>query len=497
MSETTEKTTPVVEKKVVEKRVVEFPPRTEVLAKMEQRFVKTEDVVNILYSGAMTGKNVILYGRGGHAKSEMSTEFFKILGVTPFVQTCNNGLTEEKLFGGMNMKALKEEGKINYLVEHSFMEHEFVIFEELFDAPARTLLSLKDIITSGEFRMGDQQVKIKTRFIVCCTNRSRKEIAADESIKALLERFPLEWKVEWKEEEYNAKEYFMMMQKVLPQTKYFDKLLVSHVIQLMKESGQFVSPRTAIHAAQLVSACGESYLKYLADFPEALLEKVIKPAMQKAEEEVIKVAKEQFEANHILKYYIEDTVYTRTGVDIVLRSAALHGKNVPMVFDNLTTVARATPELTKIIDQFKAAPTLAANALKDHYQKNFENITEFIAAYEDFYNQNLELARRENDAVLKDYFISNGKMKSSGHEIAKKMSVHLSNTNSLKKKVESFKLMLGSLGSLGNFAVSGEDYATALFKAAGITANPKAVMDDTSFTKLSAYLASNLNFINI
>ncbi len=95
------------------------------------------------------------------------------------------------------MKLFNKTGEIQYLVENSFMNHEYVIFEEAFDAPVYVLTILKDILTSRELRNGHQVFPIKTKMIVICTNHSRSVIADDLSIKALMERFPLELEVKW------------------------------------------------------------------------------------------------------------------------------------------------------------------------------------------------------------------------------------------------------------------------------------------------------------
>jgi hypothetical protein len=54
------------------------------------------------------------------------------------------------------------------------MNHEYVVFEEMMDAPDFILEQLKDILSSGEFRNGTQVYPIKTRFIVCNTNKTRR-----------------------------------------------------------------------------------------------------------------------------------------------------------------------------------------------------------------------------------------------------------------------------------------------------------------------------------
>src|SRR5688572_19733587 len=118
---------------------------------LNSRFVFVDKVAEILEIGVKTKKNVFLYGRGGHAKSEIMDAFLKYYdpqGENSFVQACGEGLSEDKLFGGMNLQKFHKTGEIEYLVENSFMNYKYVVFEELLDSRMNVILSLKDILTS-------------------------------------------------------------------------------------------------------------------------------------------------------------------------------------------------------------------------------------------------------------------------------------------------------------------------------------------------------------
>lgn len=257
-----------------------------------QKFINVDEVAEILEIGFVTNKNVFLYGRGGHAKSEIIQEFLKHVdpsGENSFVQACGEGLSEEKLFGGLNLQKFQKTGEIEYLVENSFMNKRFVVFEELLDSRMNVLLSLKDILTSGIFRQGKQQFKIKTEFIVCLTNRTKQEVAEDNSIKALLERFPLEMKVEW--DKYEAQDYMNMFQKVLGNR--MEK--VAGICQTINESGDFISPRTAIHMGQVFQKTGSlAALKYFGATKD-VIEKVEKLEREREQAQYIERKAKEFE----------------------------------------------------------------------------------------------------------------------------------------------------------------------------------------------------------
>ncbi len=226
------------------------------------KFVYVSDLKRALDIAFETGENIILCGKGGHGKSEYTEYFFEQRGIEPFVKTMGSGTTTDSLFGGINIKELNATGKLEYLVENSFMNHEYVVFEELLDAPDYILEQLKDIITSGKFRNGTQIFDIKTKLIVCCTNKDREEFAKNDSLRALMERFPLEYKVEW--QQYTTTTYEFMFNSVFG--KPFKEL--SYILEKLAQNGTKVSPRTAVKTARILDQYkGDmTCLNFISDF---------------------------------------------------------------------------------------------------------------------------------------------------------------------------------------------------------------------------------------
>jgi hypothetical protein len=247
----------------------------EITQKMSKRFAYSEEVASCLFTSYKSEEHVVLYGPGGHGKSEMSLEFFDSLGIKPFVQALGPGTTTEQLLGGMDMKLFNKTGEIQYLVENSFMNHEYVIFEEAFDAPVYVLTILKDILTSRELRNGHQVFPIKTKMIVICTNHSRSVIADDLSIKALMERFPLELEVKW--QSYHEANYQTMFNIVFgSSTTVKDYNVISKLCGTLYSEGTTISPRTAVKMAKIYSTVGAAGLKFFADVPKSAYEELAK-----------------------------------------------------------------------------------------------------------------------------------------------------------------------------------------------------------------------------
>ena len=239
-----------------------------------EKFVFMDKTVSILNVGFSTAKNVILYGPGGHGKSEITLDFLKAKGINPFIQTMGTGMTTDRLFGGLDIPTFETTGKIEYLVHNSFMNHEYVIFEELFDAPDFILEQLKDILSSGVFRNGTQIFPINTKFIICCTNRTRDEFSKNMSLKALMERFPLELNVIW--DNYTEISYNKLLESKFGEGEVDP--VIPYLLQEYAKNGITISPRVAVTAYQVYDECGPESLSFIAEFAKkpSLISEAIK-----------------------------------------------------------------------------------------------------------------------------------------------------------------------------------------------------------------------------
>lgn len=220
---------------------------------LDTSFVFYEEVAEILAVALAAKKNVILWGPGGHAKSAMVTAVVRGLGIEAetFVQSFGEGLDEAALWGGLDFGKLETEKVLEYFPTNSFLARRIAVFEEVFDAPASVLLSLKDALTAGELRKGSQRFPMTTQVIIGCTNREPAEISdLGPAAAALVERFPLQLRVAWPS--YTAADYAAMFAKVsAPRLNGFTPIL-AEVIGKAVADGHFVSPRTAIHARDAV-----------------------------------------------------------------------------------------------------------------------------------------------------------------------------------------------------------------------------------------------------
>lgn len=222
-------------------------------------FVFVEEIARVLSLAFAGKKNVIIFGPAGHGKSEMVQAIIDGLELKDetFYQFFGEGMDESRLFGGLNFKKLEDEKILEYFPEKSFLNSRVAVFEELFDAPASVLLALKDVLTAKELRNGSQRFKMRTEIIICLTNKEPNEISElGPAAHALIERFPLQLNLKWKD--YSSKSYLAMFEKVAlrlggPVMNGF-KAVLAEILSKATAEGNFVSPRTAVHAFQVCQA---------------------------------------------------------------------------------------------------------------------------------------------------------------------------------------------------------------------------------------------------
>lgn len=225
-------------------------------------YVFMDKTFTVLEVGMKTNKNVVLYGPGGFGKSEYALEYLYEKGISPYIITMGKGMSTDRLFGGLNVKEYEFSGKIEYLIENSFMNHEYVIFEEMMDAPDYILEQLKDILSSGQYRNGSQVFNIKTKFIIACTNKSREEFSKNDSLKALMERFPLELNVIW--DNFTEITYNTLLEKRFGVNKVDP--IIPFLLQEFTRNGITISPRIALDCYDIYEECGPDSLIYIAEF---------------------------------------------------------------------------------------------------------------------------------------------------------------------------------------------------------------------------------------
>lgn len=258
-----------------------------ILVRPLNTFVYMDKTFRCLTLAFMTKKNAFLFGPGGHGKSEAVVAWYRNKGIEPFVVACHNEMTVPELFGGFDVKKFEADGVMHALVDNGFINHEYVIFEELGDLPDGCLAALKDTLTSGIFRNGDQQVPIKTKFIVGCSNRTYEEIGKNQSLNAAMERFPMTHEVKW--DSYLAANYKNLIAATHnqdPAKFVVDEIFLSLLEKIGVELKKPISPRIALVAYDVLMASNGNFddLTFVKDMDSPKVKTLIADVVIEAEQ---------------------------------------------------------------------------------------------------------------------------------------------------------------------------------------------------------------------
>jgi len=231
--------------------------------RMSTRFVFAEQTARDLYAAIITQRHIILWGPGGHAKSAMAEEAIKLMMPDPskfyqdtYMASCSGRMDATPFVGYTDIKKLREDGKHSTILEETvFVQSQYAILEEGFDAPDDLLLSLKDGLQRGYICVNGQCLQNKLKTLVICTNVNPKEWAGEDmSRNALLGRFALQTKVEWPA--YTAKEFGEMFTTIGT-----PDLVVSELAARCHTTGFKISPRDSVMMKQLYDTVGVEALQ--------------------------------------------------------------------------------------------------------------------------------------------------------------------------------------------------------------------------------------------
>lgn len=220
-----------------------------------------------------TETNLILYGKGGYGKSELSKQVLEDNGLKVSTIVGHSGTQVEQLFGIPNMKKLMDESEYEIAFEKSpFQNADVLILEEFLDVPPDVSAALKDVVSAGGYRSKDKFIASKVKFIIICTNKSPKDMESTDSYNAFyLERFPLHHEVVWKN--HPAKYYY----DLFVSNTELEETAIGTISQICEKAA--VSPRLALKASEFYTKT-KSYkdIKFINGFTslntEALSENI-------------------------------------------------------------------------------------------------------------------------------------------------------------------------------------------------------------------------------
>lgn len=332
----------------------------------------------------MTG-NLILFGPGGYGKTEMAEMFLTVAtGKRPFVVNMNSATSPNEIFGGLNLEKFRNGEGVQYLIENSFMEHEWVIFEEGLEPRPKSLSALKYLMTSLRFvPPGQKEIAVKTRGIIVVTNIDTEVFKADQDTAAFLERFPIEYRVSW--DRATAADKVSAIHKVIqkfdpignvqPNQRttiatyaFHNKLsprMIGRIVQALNSVHQMTGGSGGI-SSNTFDRVGEMFGWNLTDngkLSEEMKDKICKENAEKtraALSEIIKNVRNSINTYNRIKDHLDDPRYViKLADEIALQIQIARGINDKSV--NL----RLNPEFGKYADELASWTAAEAGKLLD------------------------------------------------------------------------------------------------------------------------------------
>jgi len=103
----------------------------------------------------LTKEHLLLKGKTGTGKSYFANNVFSLIkDARVFNIHLTKFISEEALFGPINIKKLREESIIEYNIKNSALEANLLYLDEFFDAPDVLLRTLLDILNERVWNRG-------------------------------------------------------------------------------------------------------------------------------------------------------------------------------------------------------------------------------------------------------------------------------------------------------------------------------------------------------
>jgi len=149
-------------------------------------FEREKEFKQFLYA-LLTKEHILLNGPAGTAKSLFARNAFALIDGNSrlFSIHMTKFMSEELLFGPINIKKLREDSIVEYNTDGSALEADFLYLDEFFDASDPLLRSLLEVLNEREWRRGHQFKRCPLHTAIVTSNYKRE----NEITEAVLDRF--------------------------------------------------------------------------------------------------------------------------------------------------------------------------------------------------------------------------------------------------------------------------------------------------------------------
>lgn len=153
---------------------------------LNKGLIGRKEEINLILLAMLSGENILLIGKPGTAKSEMSRRIENCLpdGSNYFEYLLTKFTTPEEIFGGISIPKLKK-GKQERMLEGYLSNAHIGFLDEIFKANSSILNSLLTIANERIYHDGARKIKTPLRVIVGASN----ELPTEKELEALYDRF--------------------------------------------------------------------------------------------------------------------------------------------------------------------------------------------------------------------------------------------------------------------------------------------------------------------
>lgn len=160
--------------------------RDEVVAKLKQRFVGRDEVVELIVLAVVAGEHLFLYGPPGTAKSALIRHFSQAVDAPYFEYMLTRFSEPNEIFGPVDIARLRE-GVVATITEGMLPRAEFVFLDEIFNANSAILNNLLTVLNERTYRRGAELHKLPLLSLFSASN----SLPEDDALRALFDRFLL------------------------------------------------------------------------------------------------------------------------------------------------------------------------------------------------------------------------------------------------------------------------------------------------------------------
>ena len=177
--------------------------KIQAIEELNKRFPNIPKAVNAVVNSLIHERHCVLYGRGGHAKSQLVESAIKLLRGDDYfysetkILACSEDTDPANFVGYVDMVEFRERGNLLYKLDQTIYDSEITVLEEGFDLADYLLTTMRDPFTRGELCINKTCYKSKLKTLFVCTNVNPYSWAKTASQKATLARFHFVVETEW------------------------------------------------------------------------------------------------------------------------------------------------------------------------------------------------------------------------------------------------------------------------------------------------------------